>query len=101
MMAFQIAIGVSKFGIIYVLVNSAFENDVGRLLYQAFSDNWTNTTSEFFEVDAQPVIAAMKLALVKDVTPKDDIAEDEESLQALAKVTRKSCKSYCLLVNSP
>jgi hypothetical protein len=39
MMAFQIAIGVSKFGIIYVLVNSAFENDVGRLLYQAFSDN--------------------------------------------------------------
>jgi hypothetical protein len=43
----------------------------------------------------------MKLALVKDVTPKDDIAEDEESLQALAKVTRKSCKSYWLLVNSP
>ena len=57
--------------------------------------------SEFFEVDAQPVIAAMKLALVKDVTPKDDIAEDEESPQALAKATRKSCKSYWLLVNSP
>jgi hypothetical protein len=33
----------------------------------------------------------MKLALVKDVTPKDDIAEDEESPQALAKATRKSC----------
>ena len=39
----------------------------------------------------------MKLALVKDVTPKDDIAEDEESPQALAKATRKSCKSYCIL----
>ena len=77
------------------------ENDVERLLHQAFADNRTRTIREFFEVDAQPVIAAMKLALVKDVTPKDDIAEDEESLQALAKVTRKSCKSYCLLVNSP
>ena len=39
----------------------------------------------------------MKLAFRKNVTPKDDIAEDEESLQALAKATRKSRKSYWLL----
>ena len=65
------------------------ENEVERLWHQVFANNRTRTTREFFEVDAQPVIAAMKLALVKDVTPKDDIAEDEESPQALAKATRK------------
>ena len=37
------------------------ENEVERLLHQAFSDNRTRTTRKFFEVDAQRVIAAMKL----------------------------------------
>ena len=123
-----------KLGVVYVLVNSAFENyvkigrttnlehrlrsldntsvplpfrcvyavevddenDVERLLHQAFADNWTRTTREFFEVDAQRVIAAKKLTRGKDVTPKDDIAEDEEGVLALEKATRKPRKSYSL-----
>jgi len=72
---------------------------VEHLRYQAFSDNWTNTTSEFFEVDAQPVIAAMKLALEKNITPKDDIDEDEERMQALAKqqISQVNFTGYLML----
>ena len=72
------------------------ENEVERLLHQAFADNRTRTIREFFEVDAQRVIAAMKLTRGKDVTPKDDIAEDEEWVLALEKATRKPRKSYSL-----
>ena len=123
-----------KLGVVYVLVNSAFENyvkigrttnlehrlrsldntsvplpfrcvyavevddenDVERLLHQAFADNRTRTTREFFEVDAQRVIAAMKLTRGKDVTPKDDVAEDDQGVLALEKATCKPRKSYSL-----
>ena len=72
------------------------ENEVERLLHQAFADNRTRATREFFEVDAQRVIAAMKLTRGKEVTPKDDIAEDEEGVLALEKATRKPRKFYSL-----
>ena len=70
-----------------------------HLRYQAFADNWTNTTSEFFEVDAQPVIAAMKLAVEKNITSKDDIDEDEERMQALAKqqISQVNFTGYLML----
>ena len=66
--------------------------DVERLLHQTFADNRTRTTREFFEVDAQRVISAMKLTRGKDVTPKDDVAEDDEGLKAIEKAARKSRK---------
>ena len=72
------------------------ENHVEHLLHQVFADHRTRTTREFFEVDAQRVIAAMKLTGGKDVTPRVDIAEDEEGVRALEKVTRKPRKSYSL-----
>ena len=72
------------------------ENEVERLLPQAFADNRTRTTREFFEVDAHRVIAAMKLTRGRDVTPKDDIAEDEEGIRAIEKAARKPRKIYSL-----
>ncbi|MDC0431906.1 hypothetical protein OAL97_05380, partial [Paracoccaceae bacterium] len=42
------------------------------------------------------VIAAMKLTRGKDVTPKHDIAEDEEGVRAIEKAARKPRKSYSL-----
>jgi hypothetical protein len=42
------------------------ENEVERFLHQAFADNRTRTTREFFEVDAQRVIAAMQLTRGND-----------------------------------
>ncbi len=121
-------------GIVYVLVNQAFENyvkiglttnlkkrlkdldntsvplpfrcvyavevenekDVERLLHDTFADHRTRKGREFFEVDAQRVISAMKLTGGKDVTPKDDIAEDEEGIRAIEKAARKRRTSYSL-----
>ena len=68
------------------------EAEVERLLHQTFADNRTRTTREFFEVDAQRVISAMRLTRGKDVTPKDDIAEDDEGLKAIEKAARKPRK---------
>ena len=132
--AFEVATEGFALGIVYVLINPAFENyikigrtinleqrlrsldntsvplpfrcvfavevedenEVERLLHQAFADNRTRTTREFFEVDAHRVIAAMKLTRGRDVTPKDDIAEDEEGIRAIEKAARKPRRIYSL-----
>ena len=65
-------------------------------MHQAFADNQTRSTREFFEVDAHRVIAAMKLTRGRDVTPKDDIAEDGEGVLAIEKAARRPRKSYSL-----
>lgn len=67
---------------------------VERLVHQAFADHRTRTTREFFEIDPQRVIAALKLTRGRDVTPKGDIAEDDEGVKALEKATRKPRKTY-------
>ncbi len=71
-------------------------DEVERLLHQTFADNRTRSTREFFEVDPQRVISAMKLTRGRDVTPKDDIAEDEEAVRAIEKAARKPRKIYSL-----
>ena len=70
------------------------EIEVERLVHQVFADHRTRRTREFFEVDPQRVIAALKLTRGLDVTPKGDIAEDEEGVKALEKATRKPRKTY-------
>ena len=67
---------------------------VEKLVHQAFADHRTRTTREFFEVDPQRIMAALKLTRGLDVTPKNDIAEDEEGVKALEKATRKPRKTY-------
>ena len=66
---------------------------VERLVHQAFADMRVRTTREFFEIDAQRVIAALKLTNGMDVTPKADIAEDAESIAALERTVGKR-KTY-------
>ena len=66
---------------------------VERLVHQAFADVRVRTTREFFEIDAQRVIAALKLTNGIDVTPKADIAEDAESIAALERTVGKR-KTY-------
>ena len=69
------------------------ESEVERLVHQAFADHRTRSSREFFEIDPQRVIAALKLTRGKDVTPKGDIAEDDEGVQALEKATRRRRKT--------
>ena len=66
---------------------------VEKLVHQAFADVRVRSTREFFEIDAQRVIAALKLTNGLDVTPKEDIAEDQESIEALERTVAKR-KSY-------
>jgi len=66
---------------------------VEKLVHQAFADVRVRSSREFFEIDAQRVIAALKLTKGKDVTPKSDIAEDAESIAALERTVGKR-KTY-------
>lgn len=54
-----------------------------RLLHDTFSDHRVRKSREFFRVSPQRVVAAMRLTRGRDVTPKTDVLEDEESGRAL------------------
>ena len=114
-------------GIVYVLVNEAFEDYVKigkttnleqrlraldntsvplpfrcvyavkvpdmdaieKLAHNAFADHRTRSNREFFESDPMRVISALKMTSGEEVTPKDDIAADEEGIEALNKPKRR------------
>lgn len=69
-------------------------DSVERLVHQAFADVRVRSSREFFEVDAQRVISALKLTRGVEVTPKDDVAEDDEGLRAMERriATKRSFK---------
>ena len=69
------------------------EIEAERLVHQAFADVRVRSNREFFEIEAQRVIAALKLTGGKDVTPKEDVAEDAEGIEALERTIAKR-KSY-------
>ena len=60
-----------------------------RLLHDTFMDRRTRRTREFFEVGAERVISAMNLTGGRDVTPNEDIVEDNESQISLDKARVK------------
>lgn len=62
---------------------------IERLAHGAFADHRTRSNREFFEVDPSRVISALKMTGGVEVTPKDDIAADEEGLEALNKPTKR------------
>jgi len=66
---------------------------VEKLVHQAFADVRVRSSREFFEIDAQRVIAALRLTNGEEVTPKSDIAEDMESIEALERTVAKR-KTY-------
>ena len=108
-------------GIVYVLVNPAFDNyvkigktinleqrlkqldntsvplpfrcvyavevpdmdKIEKLAHSAFSDHRVRGNREFFEIDQQRVISALQMTGGADVTPKSDIAADDEGINAL------------------
>ena len=50
--------------------------EVERLVHQAFAEHRTGSASEYFEADAQRLVAALKLTLAggREVTPGSDFA---------------------------
>ncbi|MFH1365919.1 MAG: GIY-YIG nuclease family protein [Patescibacteria group bacterium] len=60
--------------------NSAF---VEHQLHDAFDNNRVNPRREFFQIDPERVVSALKLAEIENITPKKDIVENKEDQQAL------------------
>lgn len=69
------------------------EVEAERLVHQAFADVRVRSSREFFEIEPQRVIAALKLTGGRDVTPKEDVAEDAEGIEALERTVAKR-RSY-------
>ena len=65
---------------------AAIVNDaafVEKQLHKTFKDHRTRQNREFFEISPERVVAALKLVEIEDVTPKNDIVENEDDQQAL------------------
>ena len=56
---------------------------VEHQLHDAFDDNRVNPKREFFRVAPERVVAALKLAEIENITPKNDIVENKEDQDAL------------------
>lgn len=74
-------------------IEVADEVEAERLVHQAFADVRVRSSREFFEIEPQRVIAALKLTGGRDVTPKEDVAEDAEGIEALERTVAKR-RSY-------
>ena len=62
---------------------------IEKLAHGAFADHRTRSNREFFEIDPQRVISALQMTGGIEVTPKEDIAADDEGLSALKKTSSK------------
>ena len=56
---------------------------VEHQLHDAFDNNRVNPKREFFQIAPERVVAALKLAQMENITPKDDIVENKEDQNAL------------------
>jgi len=56
---------------------------IEKLLHDTFADHRVRKRREFFEVDPNRIISALQLAPHKNVTPKEDLFEEEEDIEAV------------------
>jgi hypothetical protein len=56
---------------------------VEHQLHDAFDDSRVNPRREFFGIDPERVVAALKLAQIDEITPKSDIVENQDDQRAL------------------
>ena len=76
-------------------------NAVEKLLHDAFGDRRVRDNREFFEIDPLRVVSALKLAGGKEVTPSDDVAEDEAGVTALNKSKTMRVRFKFTMVDIP
>ena len=60
-----------------------------RQLHDAFLDHRVRSSREFFEISPERAVAALKLAEIENVTPKNDFVETPEDQQALNQARKK------------
>ena len=49
---------------------------VEKQLHDGFDDFRVNPKREFFRVDPERIVSILKMVMIEDVTPKEDIIED-------------------------
>lgn len=74
---------------------------VERQLHDAFGDNRVNPRREFFMIDPERVVAALKLAQINDVTPQHDIVDSQEDQRALDEARQKRSRFNFDMVDIP
>ncbi|WP_264479137.1 GIY-YIG nuclease family protein [Lichenihabitans sp. PAMC28606] len=70
-----------------------------RALHEAFDDRRVNSRREFFRVSPDKPFAILRMAHSRNVTPKHDIADSKEELEALDRERRRG--SNYSFANSP
>jgi len=58
-------------------------------VHEGFGDSRVNPKREFFRLNPERVLSILKLVELKDVTPLDDIVEDDQDIQTLAKERKR------------
>lgn len=74
---------------------------VERQLHDAFGDNRVNPRREFFAIDPERVVAALKLAQIDDITPGHDIVDSPEDQRALDEARERRGRFNFDMVNIP
>ena len=58
-------------------------NFVEKQLHDGFDDFRVNPKREFFRIDPERVVSILKMVMIEDVTPKEDVVEDEIDQRSL------------------
>ncbi len=74
---------------------------VERNLHDAFLDHRVRSNREFFEISADRVISALKLAEMENLTPKRDFVETQEDQQALDQARKRRSVFNFKMVDIP
>ncbi|MDB4984313.1 MAG: hypothetical protein JWM20_492 [Patescibacteria group bacterium] len=57
--------------------------EIEKLLHDAFLNNRVRSNREFFQISPDRIVAALKIAELEEITPKEDFFESEEDKKAL------------------
>lgn len=76
-------------------------NEVERRLHDAFLDTRVRSTREFFRIAPERVASALKLAEIRDVTPRYDIIETPEDQAVLNEARERRSVTTFSMLNIP
>jgi len=74
---------------------------VEKQLHDGFDDFRVNPKREFFRIDPERVVSILKMVMIEDVTPKEDIVEDEIDQRSLDKEKKVRGRFNFDMINVP
>lgn len=72
-----------------------------KLLHDAFDDHRVRKNREFFEISAERIASALKLAAIREVTPTDVVVADLDDVSAINKARERRARFNFKLVEIP